>query len=112
MSHCPGVTLEDWITDWYRLVDDAGDHGSGIRRCYKGQLILTADQFKTLVDIHEDIREHVERVMGDYDEEDHGSWRDYCGSFNVPDEMSEMADDYIKGLRGVVPETPGLLGNT
>ena len=50
--------------------------------------------------------------MGDYDEEDHGSWRDYCGSFNVPDEMSEMADDYIKGLRGVVPETPGLLGNT
>lgn len=110
MSHCPGLALEDWITDWYRLVDSDGEHGTGIRRMYTGQLILNREQFKRLVEIHEPIRGHVEERLLDYSEEECGSWRDYCDCFSVPKEMAAQAEEYLKSLRGNVPETPGLTG--
>ncbi len=113
MSHCPGVSLEDWITDWYRVVDKGGEHGSGVRRLlYAGQLILTAEQFKGLVEIHEPIREHVESLMGSYSDEEHGSWRNYCDNFVVPDELSTRASDYLYFLGADIPKTTGILGNT
>jgi len=108
MSHCPGFTLEDWLTDWYRLVDEDGLHGTGIRRIYADQLILNKEQFKKLVEIHEPYRERVEYLLEEYDEEINGSWRDYCGCFEIPKDIEKQADAYIDELRKLVPKTKGI----
>ena len=106
MSHCPGTTLEDWLTDWYGLVVPGLDVGSGIRALYVGQRILTAEQFSRLVAIHESIREYVEDRSMDYNEEDHGSWRTYRDGFNVPDGISEAADRFLEDC--LAPRTVGI----
>lgn len=110
MSHCPGPYLEDWLTDWWRLVDADGQHGTGIRRLYTGQLILTKDQFQELVEIYKPFREEIEARLADYSEEENGSWRDYCGyAFDfIPEDVSKNAEEYLRALRGKVPETEGL----
>lgn len=112
MSHCPGSRLEDWITDWYRLVDEAGEHGTGIRRLYKGQLILSKEQFAEFVRIYEPYREKIEDRLSEYSEEENGSWRDYCGyAFDfIPEEVFEKAQQYRQSLIGSVKETPGIGG--
>lgn len=106
MSHCPGTSLEDWITDWYRVVDD--EHGTLIRRFYEGQYILNKEQFAELVKILEPLRDHVENLLWRYSEEEDGSYRDYCGNFNIPDEINDAAWSYIKSLN--VNRTPGIVG--
>jgi len=111
MSHCPGSTLEDWLTDAYHLVDAEGLHGSGIRRVYKGQLILTAEQFAGLVAIMEPVRDEIEFRLDEYTEEEYGSWRDYGIVFDWvfedrEDGLEEAAKAYLKGLD--TPVTPGL----
>lgn len=113
MSHCPGLKLEDWITDWWRLVDADGEHGTSIRRMYVGQLILSKEQFQALVAIYEPAREMIEYVLQDYNEEENGSWRDFCGyAFDgIPKEIEDRAEGYVKDLRGKVQETPGWMGS-
>lgn len=110
MSHCPGPYLEDWITDWWRLVDAEGLHGSEIRRLYKGQLVLTKEQFEGLVEIYKPFREQIEARLSDFSEEENGSWRDYCGyAFDfISEDISQKAEEYVKSLQGKVPETEGL----
>lgn len=108
MSHCPGLDLEDWLTDWYRIVNDDGAHGTSIRHFYKGQLIFNEEQFAKLVEIHEPIREHVEELLLNYDEEENGSWRDYCGRFDVPDEIANEAGQYIDSIKDTVEKTKGI----
>jgi len=112
MSHCPGSFLEDWLTDWYRLVVQDLDVGSGIRWMYTGQLILTKEQFAELVAIHAPAREMIENKLSEYSEEENGSWRDYCGyAFDsVPKEILDKADAFIAAIRESVPKTKGLLG--
>lgn len=107
MSHCPGSSLEDWITDWYRLVDEKGEYGTGIRRLYKDQLVLNDEQFKKLVEIHESIREHIENLLVDFDEETM-SWRDYCGCFHIPIHIEKAAEEYINSIRNTVNITKGI----
>lgn len=109
MSHCPGYTLEDWITDWYRIVDDVGQHGTGIRRFYSGQLILNSEQFKKLVEIHEPIREYIENLLYNFDEEEQ-SWRDYCSVFTIPEPIGIAAEQYINSIMDIVEKTKGLKG--
>ncbi len=111
MSHCPGVYLEDFITDQFSLVDEAGEHGTSIRRIYKGQQILTADQFAELVKILEPHREDVERYLEDYDEEDHGSWRDYS-SYAMAHILDAPEFDRAEELLAAMdtPKTKGLSG--
>jgi hypothetical protein len=106
------LKLEDWITDWWRLVDADGEHGTGIRRMYVGQLILSKEQFQALVAIYEPVRRDVEWRIEEYSEEENGSWRDYAGyAFDfIPKEIGERAEKYIADLRGAVKETPGWMG--
>lgn len=113
MSHCPGLRLEDWITDWHRLVDADGEHGTAIRRFYQGQLILSKEQFAELVRIYEPLREEIERRLEEYSEEDCGSWRDwaYYAFDPIVNDLSKKAEEYLKSLRGKVDETPGIMGN-
>lgn len=113
MSHCPGSKLEDWITDWHRLVDADNQHGSGIRWLYKGTLVLTAAQFAELVRIYEPHRAEIEHQLEEYSEEENGSWRDYCGyAFDfIPEAVGDEACRYVNALRASVPKTPGLSGS-
>jgi hypothetical protein len=110
MSHCPGPDLEDWITDWWRLVDVDGQHGTSIRRLYAGQLILTKEQFQGLVEIYKPVREQIEERLSEYSEEENGSWRDYAGyAFDfIPKDVTDKAEEYLRPLRGKVPETEGI----
>lgn len=112
MSHCPGSSLEDWITDWHRLVDADKKHGSGWRWLYTGQLILTAEQFAELVKIYEPFRAGVEERLQEYNEEENGSWRDYAGyAFDfIPEPVMETASVYLKSIESIVPKTQGLAG--
>lgn len=112
MSHCPGSTLEDWITDWHRLVDADKKHGSGWRWIYTGTLILTADQFAELVRIYGPHRAEIERRLQEYSEEEYGSWRDYAGyAFDfIPGPVCDEADRYVGSIRDSVPKTPGIAG--
>lgn len=112
MSHCPGDRLEDWITDWWRLVDADGAYGSDIRRWYTGQWIFSKEQFQGLVAIYEPIRGEIEWRLQDYSEEENGSWRDYAGyAFDcIPKEIEEKAQAYVDSLKDKVEKTPGLAG--
>ncbi len=110
MSHCPGVWLEDFITDWFRCVDGPGEHGTGIRRLYKGQKILSREQFAELVAVLEPHREDVEQRLCGYEEEDHGSWRDWSSyAFTHIEESPEFgrAEKLLAAMD--TPETHGLL---
>lgn len=112
MSHCPGSRLEDWVTDWYRVVDADGKHGTGIRRFYEGQLILSKEQFDQLLKIHEPIRERIEHYLQEYSEEENGSWRDYCSVFSdvLTDDIRKAAESLLKTLEQSVQKTPGIFG--
>jgi hypothetical protein len=107
VSHCPGPRLEDWITDYWHIVDADGEYGTGIRRWYTGQLIFSKEQFAALVAIYEPAREHVERLIGEFDEEEQ-SWRAYCDVFAIPQDIKDKARQYVESLRDKVPKTPGL----
>lgn len=109
MSHCPGLKLEDWITDQWRLVDAGGEHGTAIRRMYVGQLILSKEQFQGLVAIYEPSRASIEYILSEYSEEENGSWRDFCGyAFDgVPKDIEELAQKYVDELQNKVEKTPG-----
>lgn len=113
MSHCPGTTLEDFVTDWFRVVDAAGEHGDGIRRLYEGQMVLGVVDFALLVAAMEPCREVVERLLSDFDEEEHGSWRDYCWQV-IDDSLDKdavaAAEAILEELKGKVPVTKGLGG--
>jgi hypothetical protein len=113
MSHCPGLRLEDWITDWWRLVDVDGEYGTAIRRMYVGQLILSKEQFQGLLAIYEPARELVERVLQGYSEEENGSWRDFCGyAFDgIPKEIEDRAQEYVNTFQPQVEKTPGWMGS-
>ena len=109
MSHCPGVWLEDYVTDQFMCVDVGGEHGTGIRRLYKGQTILTAEQFAEVIAIVEPHREAVENLLCEYDEEEHGSWRDWGGSAFAYIDASpefEQAEKLIASWK--TPKTKGL----
>jgi hypothetical protein len=99
MSHWPGPKLEDWITDWHRVIDADGEHGTTIRRCYAGQRILDKQQLAELVKMYEPLRERIEELLDDYVEEEHGSWRDYCNEFDFVEDVSKLAHDYIASLQ-------------
>jgi hypothetical protein len=77
MSHCPGDTLEDFLTDLFALVVREGTMGDAIRRLYAGQRILSAAQLAELAVIFEPYRGDVERYLEEFDDDEHGSWRDF-----------------------------------
>ncbi len=111
MSHCPGVFLEDLITDLFRVVDKGGEHGTGIRRLYFNQLILSKEQFGEIVNKLEPYREEIEDKLLNYDEVDHGSWRDYKGLVVVnliPNEVYDEVWEYLKSIYDQVEKTKGL----
>jgi hypothetical protein len=111
MSHCPGTRLEDWLTDWFRIVVDGNsEYGDSIRNLYANQLILNKEQFDVLVKLFEPAREHIELWCERYNEEENGSWRDYCSVFDIPDDITAKAEQYLKQLReSGVELTRGLL---
>lgn len=92
MSHCPGRTLEDYLTDLHRIIVQDADVGSSIRRIYSGQTVATNEQFKQLVALYEPCREEIERKLRDFDEDESGSWRDYK-YFVMVDYHSEVNED-------------------
>ena len=115
MSHCPGPALEDWLTDRWRLVVKDSEHGSGIRWAYTDQMILNKEQFAGLVSIYEPTRELVEDRLLQYlgkDEDEQGSWRDFCGyAFDgIPQEIQAEAKVYIEAIAAKVPRTKGWAG--
>lgn len=117
MSHCPGPTLEDWLTDWWSLVVQESEHGSGIRWAYANQLVLTKEQFAGLVAIYEAARELIQEQLRNYldqPEDEQGSWRDYSGyAFDgIPKEIEETGNVYIRYLADKVERTKGLLGSS
>lgn len=110
MSHCPGHRLEDFLTDWYGVVDDKGECGTSIRRLYTGQLILNEEQFKKLVEIYEPAREAIENCIDLYDEENR-SWRDYRNSAVadcIPDDIDKASCKYLESIRGQCELTKGI----
>jgi hypothetical protein len=111
VSHCPGHRLEDFLTDWCRVVDDKGDNGTSIRHFYANQLILSEEQFKKLVEIYEPAREALENCIDMYNEEENGSWRDYR-NFTVadciPDNIEKAGCEYLESIRQQCKTTKGL----
>jgi len=76
VSHWPGPTLENYLTDVLRLA--VPGHSTAIRATlYASQRILEPSQFAEVVRLAEPYRDDIERLLLDYDEEDNGSWRDY-----------------------------------
>jgi hypothetical protein len=111
MSHCPGHTLEDFLTDWHSIVDDKGEHGTSIRRIYTGQLILSEEQFKKLVEIYEPTRETIENCISMYNEEENGSWRDYRNfviADRIPDAIEKVGCEYLESIKSQCKMTKGL----
>lgn len=99
MSSCPGVTLEDWLTDWFGIVVNGNqEYGDSIRQLYTNQLVLSTKQFKLLTDLFAPVREHVELWCRRYNEEENGSWRDYCSVFEIPEDISKQAEQYLQRL--------------
>lgn len=100
MSSWPGPSLEHFLMWNYSLIVD-GDgsanpslmiaEATGVKTRRRQ---LTGAQFAPLVQLFEPYRFDVERQLDRYNEEDHGSWRDYGGTaFDfVPDEV------YQRGL--------------
>jgi len=111
MSHCPGYKLEDFLIDYYGVVDKAGEYGDGYHRICKGRLILSKEQFFKLVDFFESSREVIEDLLLDYNEEENGSWRDYR-NFTIVNYISEennkSAQIYLKSIENIVEKTKGL----
>jgi hypothetical protein len=110
MSHCPGYTLEAYLTYAFDLLVE--EHSTAIRAFYAYQKILSPEQFASLVKIFESCREGVESRLDDYmdgGEEDHGSWRDWEDNVHgrVPDEIWKLGREYINSLK--VEETKPLL---
>lgn len=105
MSHKPGPSLEDWITDWHNLFGKNLDYGTDIRRYwYSGVLVVEDEEFQHIVSMYEPIREHIEQVLYDYDEDNGISYRDYCGQYVIPKEIEQAVDSYIKSLRDKVQQ--------
>jgi len=103
MSSWPGFKLEDFLSDLYFLWEgvnvwkegmDAKDH------------VRDPDLWKEFVDIHEPIRGPIERALEDYEEEEHGSWRDQryaLADLYITDEMEKKAQEIAKKIRDKCP---------
>lgn len=84
MSSIPGRSLEDYIAWNYNIVvigEDENNVSLGLAEAigtFKPRSRLTKGQFKVILDHFETKRDEIEEGLLDFDEEDHGSWRDYC----------------------------------
>lgn len=103
MSSLPGLDLEDFVAWAYDLIVE-GHHD-----CNKSLAIAEAfgtassvrpfiskERFDDLVAIFEPIREQVENLLINFDEETQ-SWRDYSQHFQdfIPDEMMDLAKKWM-----------------
>lgn len=96
MSSIPGYTLEDYVA-WQHdvVVEGEDDPNTSVRLA---ELVgnvplrprLTQEQFAKILVPWEPSRERIERYLLDYEEEDHGSWRDY-NSFAMDFPETEIA---------------------
>lgn len=77
MSEYPGPKLEDLLRDTFG--------------------VSPSDEFfPGLVQFYEPYREQIERRLDDFDEDEHGSWRDYKYEVmwdNIPDPPEEVLPD-------------------
>jgi glycine cleavage system aminomethyltransferase T len=104
MSSIPGYTLEKYLMWLYDLIVDEDTSankslqiaellGVNTRRTH-----ITLENFKELVQLFENIREDIETLLGNFDEE-HMSWRTYAGLFDViTDEKYILGYEYLQKI--------------
>lgn len=76
MSRFPGYRLEDFVEDAYFCADE------------RDVLLITK--------VLEPARNTIEMALANYDEEDHGSWRDYRNSefpYRITPEMEAQIEE-------------------
>lgn len=98
MSEFPGWTLEDWANDFYIMVVDPPDYF--IERV-PDLIVLTSTEFAEFVAIHEPLRERVEQILENYDQEDRPSWRSYRNACfdRIPDDIAAAAQAFLEARR-------------
>lgn len=107
MSSIPDYTLEAYVLWNHDLVVEGHDDANSSLRIAEAlgmpphRLRLTAPEFKILMQLYEPIRDPVERYLNEFDEEEHGSWRDFSTVVHdcVPEVISDAACTYLDGIR-------------
>lgn len=89
MSSLPGLKLEDYLAWEYDLTVTGQEEANislGIAEALgtvkKARPTVSQEKFKELVNLHEHLREKIEDLLADFDE-DTQSWRDYAQCFDV-----------------------------
>lgn len=107
MSMIPGILLEDFLSDAYRVFDIGGQYGNDWARSwnkatdgeiYGGYTFLEDKDFKKFVSYFEPIRERIEYLLLEFDE-DNMSYRDYkyfTLADELPDEIEDKALEFLK----------------
>lgn len=111
MSMIPGYSLEDYLSDAYRVFDKSGEYGNQFARScnensdgeiYGDYVFLDDEDFKKFVAIFESCRQKVEFYLDEYDEEESGSWRDYKGfvmADQISDEIEKLGTAFLDKLK-------------
>lgn len=108
MSSCPGYKLEDYISWLLDITVEGGPESNvsiGIAEMLGNvqstRQHLTKDQFAELVAIYEPIRDSIEEVLLDFDEETQ-SWRMYGSMIDenyISESTTDLAQTYLDSIK-------------